>query len=70
MGLFDRKQEAEIRAALDAGKAAFIQEREAAEARLLAEANIREAFGDQPGADDLRSYVAEGQKITDRYRNS
>lgn len=65
----DRKQEAEIRAALDAGKAAFIQEREAAESRLLAEANIREVFGDKSGADNLRSYVADGQKITDKYRN-
>lgn len=34
------------------------------------EANIREAFGDQAGANDLRSYVADGQKITDKYRNS
>jgi hypothetical protein len=66
----DRKQEAEIRAALDVGKQAFIQEREAAESRLLAEANIREAFGDQSGADNLRSYVTDGQKITDKYRNS
>jgi hypothetical protein len=65
----DREQEAAIREALDAGKTAFIQEREAAESRLLAEANIREAFGDQSGADSLRSYVADGQKITDRYRN-
>ncbi len=66
----DKQQEAQIREALNAGKDAFIQEREAAESRLLAEANIREAFGDQPGADNLRSYVADGQKITDRYRNS
>lgn len=66
----DREQEAAIREALDAGKTAFIAEREAAEARLLAEANIREAFGDQSGADNLRSYVADGQKITARYRNS
>lgn len=68
--MFGKKQEAEIREALDAGKAALIQEREAAESRLLAEANIREAFGDQSGADGLRSYVADGQKITDKYRNS
>ena len=66
----DKQQEAQIREALNAGKDAFIQEREAAESRLLAEANIREACGDQPGADNLRSYVADGQKITDRYRNS
>ena len=66
----DKQQDAQIREALNAGKDAFIQEREAAESRLLAEANIREAFGDQPGADNLRSYVADGQKITDRYRNS
>lgn len=66
----DRKQEAAIREALDAGKTAFIQEREAAESRLLAEAAVREAFGQQQEADALRSYVADGQKITDRYRNS
>ena len=66
----DNKQEAAIREALESGKAALIQEREAAESRLLAEASIREAFGDQSGADDLRAYVADGQQITDRYRNS
>ncbi|MEU1592801.1 hypothetical protein ABZ468_08045 [Streptomyces sp. NPDC005708] len=68
--MVSKKQEAEVREALDAGKSAFIAEREAAEAGLLAEADIREAFGDQDGADDLRSYVAEGQQITDKYRNA
>jgi hypothetical protein len=66
----DKQQEAQIREALDAGKTAFIAEREAAESRLMAEANVREAFGDQSGADNLRSYVADGQEITDKYRNS
>lgn len=66
----DKQQEAAIREALDAGKAALIQEREAAEKGLLAEASIREAFGDQKGADDLRSYVADGQQITAKYRDS
>lgn len=66
----DKQQEVAIREALDSGKQAFIAEREAAESRLLAEANIREAFGDQPGADNLRSYVTDGQKITAKYRDS
>lgn len=66
----DKKQEAAIREALESGKTAFIQEREAAESRLLAEASVREAFGDQSGADSLRAYVDDGKQITDRYRNS
>jgi hypothetical protein len=66
----DKQQEAAIREALENGKTALIQEREAAESRLLAEAAVREAFGDQSGADSLRSYVDDGKQITDRYRNS
>lgn len=68
--MFGKKQEAEIREALDAGKAALIQEREAAESRLLAEANVREAFGQQNQADALRQYVSDNRDITEKYRRS
>jgi hypothetical protein len=66
----DKQQEAEIREALEASKTAYIAERDAAAQRLHAEANVREAFGDQTGADNLREVVDYGQQLTDRYRNS
>lgn len=69
MGLFDRKREAEINEATEAGRTAFVREREEAEARLLAEADIRDAFGETEQAAQLREYVEDGRRITDRFRH-
>ena len=69
MNLFgSSKRDAEIKEALEASRDAVVQEREETEKRLLAEAAIREALGDEDTAAHLRETVEYGRKITDRYR--
>jgi hypothetical protein len=62
------ESEKEIQTALDAGRQAWVQERDEAEKSLLAEADVREAFGDTEAANHLRATVEYGRQITDRHR--
>jgi hypothetical protein len=60
--MFGKERDQEIREAAAAAHAAVADEHEGAANRLEQEAEIREMFGDQTGADSLRSVVAYGRE--------